>query len=267
MKGLKPVDFKAVAAKGAFVYCYLRHSDSKTAAAYTPYYVGLAQVARRPFGHHGQVPVPADKCLVRVLKSGLTLKEAEAWEQFYIFWFGRELDGGILLNQKLGGEAGGCGNKMTAEWVANHCARMKGNQHTKGRKLSAEHKKAISDKNKGQDNTKATAVMIANENKRMAKKYGVTLESWTSLSIRDRKAVYTRYSRGVRGADLFVDASEGRVQRAADTKKAKTAQRYGIPEEYITRFVGTSDRIRSRIRARFNAGRTGYALIEGIEWA
>ena len=44
MKTLKPVDFKAVAAKGAFVYCYLRSKNSKTAKAGSPYYIGLSLI-------------------------------------------------------------------------------------------------------------------------------------------------------------------------------------------------------------------------------
>ena len=45
---LQPVDFKAVAAKGAYVYCYLREHDR------TPYYVGISENknGRRPYELH-----------------------------------------------------------------------------------------------------------------------------------------------------------------------------------------------------------------------
>lgn len=99
------VDFKAVAAKGCFVYCYLREKDSKTACAGTPYYIGFASRARRPFERH-DVPIPPRKSgRVRVLKSGLSEFDAYKWEIFFIERYGRkDLRTGILLNKTGGGE-------------------------------------------------------------------------------------------------------------------------------------------------------------------
>jgi len=99
---LQPVDFKAVAAKGCYVYCYLRHRDSKIAHAGSPYYVGIAcgsQRHRCPFRHHSSCPIPFDRSLVRVLRSGLSVEEAKRWEIFFIAWYGRKSEGGILLNR------------------------------------------------------------------------------------------------------------------------------------------------------------------------
>ena len=94
---LTPVDFKAVAAKGAYVYCYLREDD------FTPYYVGVATRHTRPFDRH-HCALPAYDALVRVLDEGMTREEACKREIFFIARYGRKKDGGILVNQNKGGE-------------------------------------------------------------------------------------------------------------------------------------------------------------------
>jgi hypothetical protein len=103
---LKPVDFKAVAAKGCFVYCYLSEAGD-------PYYIGMATNAERPYQRHA-CPLPAYNALVRVMRSGMTREQAADWERFYIARFGRRQDGGLLMNQNLGGE-GNWGYKHTEE--------------------------------------------------------------------------------------------------------------------------------------------------------
>jgi hypothetical protein len=105
MKTLAPVDFKAVAAQGCFVYCYLRAKGSKTAKAGTPYYIGIAKRARRPFEKHDSCSVPNDSAHVRLMRSGLGWEEACRWEQLYVKRFGRKCFGaGILLNRTDGGD-------------------------------------------------------------------------------------------------------------------------------------------------------------------
>ena len=42
---LTPVDFKAVAAKGCIVYCYLRSQDDENGKKFSPYYVGVSLTA------------------------------------------------------------------------------------------------------------------------------------------------------------------------------------------------------------------------------
>ena len=97
MKTLAPVDFKAVAAQGCFVYCYLRADGS-------PYYVGIAKKASRPQERHNWRP-PSCPCRIRVLRSGLSWSEAQQWERFYIARYGRKDTGtGILRNLTDGGE-------------------------------------------------------------------------------------------------------------------------------------------------------------------
>jgi hypothetical protein len=105
MKTLAPVDFKAVAAEGCFVYCYLRSKDSATAKQGTPYYVGISKRARRPIEPHDSCPVPADRKFIRLMRSELTWEQACEWERIYIKRYGRKCLGtGILRNQNDGGE-------------------------------------------------------------------------------------------------------------------------------------------------------------------
>ena len=96
---LTAIDFKAVAAKGAYVYCYLRSSN------FTPYYVGVATRHDRPTSKSHSINVPAEKTLIRVLQLGLTRDDAIKWEIFYIAHYGRIDNGtGILRNLTNGGE-------------------------------------------------------------------------------------------------------------------------------------------------------------------
>ena len=106
---LQPVDFKAVAAKGCFVYAYLREHDL------SPYYIGYSERAVRPFESHN-VKVPTDSCRIRVMRSGLSQKAALDWEKFFIFWYGRIDEGtGILRNQNPGGSGGSMGAAVNAK--------------------------------------------------------------------------------------------------------------------------------------------------------
>ena len=100
IENLKAPKFKAVAAKGAFVYCYLRTKDL------TPYYVGVAAGTDpyRPIGKHN-VAVPKDRKRIQILDSGLTFEEALEIEIFYIAKYGRkDIGTGILRNRTDGGE-------------------------------------------------------------------------------------------------------------------------------------------------------------------
>jgi len=108
LQQLQPVDFKAVAEHGAFVYCYLRSTDL------TPYYVGMASISVRPFQRHS-CNIPANCSLIRVLRSGLSWDEALQWEMTFIRHYGRKDTGtGILRNLTDGGE-GVLGMIHTAE--------------------------------------------------------------------------------------------------------------------------------------------------------
>ena len=155
MTSLKPVDFKAVAAKGAYVYCYLREDGS-------PYYVGIASQgqSKRPFQKHSyNAHTPTDQARVRLMRSGLTFDEAKNWEIFYIARFGRkDLETGILRNQTDGGE----GNLNPSEET-----RFAIGSARRGVAVSDSTKALISNASSQQSN-KSTAAMIAANAARMA---------------------------------------------------------------------------------------------------
>ena len=94
---LQPVDFKAVAAKGCFVYCYLREHDL------TPYYIGIASRSSRPLDPHS-CKLPAYNALIRCMRTGLSRESAIEWERFYIARYGQSNRGGLLRNMTDGGD-------------------------------------------------------------------------------------------------------------------------------------------------------------------
>jgi hypothetical protein len=134
---LKPVDFKAVAKHGCFVYCYLDENLK-------PYYIGIGTRWNRPFtAHTCQIP-PAERIVL--LRSGLTKPEAVDWEEFYIARYGRKQDGGILENKAKRGANKGCNFQRSDEYKAKLSAALKGRNH------SAETRARISAAKKGINN-------------------------------------------------------------------------------------------------------------------
>ena len=214
VQALAPVDFNSVAAKGCFVYCYLRAKDSATAKAGTPFYVGFASNAKRPTQTRNHLTgVPADHRLIRVLKKGLTKEEAFAYERFYIARYGRKQDGGILANQSLGGD-GNTGWRHDQKTKAIISQTFKGRPKTaehslkisealKGKPKSETHRAKMSIARKGCKGAKHTAaskakISLGNKGKKRtpeqckahgrrisemaAARYGLTYEQYTSLS-------------------------------------------------------------------------------------
>ena len=148
MTTLKPVDFNAVSAKGAYVYCYLREDGS-------PYYIGIATSPYRPMQktHSCRVPEGDQLWRIRVMQSGLTWEEAQRWERFYIFKFGRkDINTGILRNLTDGGEG------------------------VSGRKLPQKTIDLIAKK------SKTTQLQKAN-------RFGLDVDTWGELSVAQRAAV------------------------------------------------------------------------------
>ena len=147
MKTLAPVDFKAVAAKGCFVYCYLRVDGS-------PYYIGIAKKASRPKDRHIWLP-PSCPGRIRVLRMGLSWAEAQEWERFYIARYGRkDIGTGILRNLTDGGEGSAGRVRSEAERkVISEKAKARQNDpewrrknpSRKGFVLSAETRQKLSD--------------------------------------------------------------------------------------------------------------------------
>ena len=227
---LTPIDFKAVAAKGWYVYCYLRHKDSKTAKAFSPYYIGIGSSRiRARWGPHGKTPIPANHALIRVIRSGLTKDTAGEWEKFYINYYGRKMDGGILVNQRLGGSTGGYG------WKASVDTKAKMSAAHKGMKFSAEHRARLSKAAAGKDMTLSihnpesqakaalsrTGRIVADSTceaislgkaERKAAVVGLTATEWMALGDeKARVAYFSRYQAGFRDAALLCCDSTIRI--------------------------------------------------------
>jgi hypothetical protein len=86
-----------------YVYKYLREKDSNTASAGTPYYIGKGKGNRIKSKH--SVYVPKNDCLIEIVSSGLSERDAHILECELIQQYGRkDLGTGILHNRTDGGE-------------------------------------------------------------------------------------------------------------------------------------------------------------------
>jgi len=204
---LKPVDFKAVAAQGCFVYAYLRCKDGKHGKKFTPYYVGISTAVTqhnrrwRPFSSHPGHHIPADVAFVRVLKSGLTKSEAERWEMLFIDHYQRAVDGGMLHNKNNGGGSN-TGFKHSLERRLQVSEQMKGNQNTKGRKLDSWHVEILRQNGKALDHAAGGRANGLKRAKEAAVKYGITVDTFLAFDKKARAAICSRFKRGKRGTEL-----------------------------------------------------------------
>jgi hypothetical protein len=85
-----------------YVYAYLRSSDSNTAKAGTPYYIGKG-CGNRAWAKHSNVSKPKDITKIVILESNLSEIGSLAIERRLISWWGKKNDNGILLNKTDGG--------------------------------------------------------------------------------------------------------------------------------------------------------------------
>lgn len=238
MKTLAPVDFKAVVAKGCFVYCYLRKSD------WTPYYVGIASVARRPTDPHS-VKVPTERERIRVMRSGLTWEEACEWEVFYIAKYGLKRDGtGILRNLNLGGE-GNKGFVHSEETKRQFSEDRKGKKRTTAQKeamsavaqvahntpsAKAAHARASAARPRSEEERAKTAASLRLRHLEKLAALGHTEESWAELK-KQEKAAKRKQRNEERKAALSPE--EVAAKKAEHGRKISLAQRkrYENPAE------------------------------------
>ena len=118
-----------------YTYAYLREDK-------TPYYIGKG-TGQRAYQKDGRHIPPKDKSRILILKYFANEADAFKHEVYMISVFGRKDNGtGILINLTDGGE-GGTGWKPTQEQID------KSANARRGRKASPEHRKAISEGQKG----------------------------------------------------------------------------------------------------------------------
>jgi hypothetical protein len=255
---LKPVDFKAVAAKGCIVYCYLRSKDDKNGKKFSPYYIGIS---KRPKNRHYRIfekhncEVPSDKLFARILRVG-SEEECYQWESLYVARYGLIKDGGILENSSKGGQHGAQGHTQSASFRKSLSRRMNSYGSEFWDKVSWSNKLTQTEKD--------------------AKTLGVKPARWAALSKADRAAVrYFISAHPEVSATQYLNGDyvkkhrteEGKekqrelANRGALKKRKASAEAFGIP---FSVYEKLSLKGRNTAKARFKRGKRGAELTAGL---
>jgi len=107
-----------------YIYAYLRQDGS-------PYYIGMGKGRRaweRKAHNRHNIAVPPDRERIVIMENNLTQIGAVALERFYIRWYGKKTEGGILRNVADGGATGCSGYKFSEEQL-----RKRGETISKGK--------------------------------------------------------------------------------------------------------------------------------------
>lgn len=255
---LQPVDFYAAAKRGAFVYCYLRAAD------HSPYYVGVATRGDRPTSKQHSFHIPADRALIRILRSGLSRDDATRWEIFYIAHYGRvDLGTGILRNLTDGGD-GVVGRPWT------DAERLAAAERMRGRTASAATRQRMSDAQRGLTSpakraagarralADATAWAVAN---------GVDTDRYLALTYVERDTFRKRLGLGYDMDFAFNGLGDNATvlagrELAGEKQKRSAAARYGIDADLYLSFT---DKQRQKIACRYSDGMRGEQLIQHLD--
>lgn len=267
------------------VYCYLRHKDSKNGKAGSPYYVGLASDATRPYGKHEwtdstgrkrRVPVPQNECLVRILDVLETREEAADREAFFVTRYGRRfVDAcGILLNRLAGGDNGGYGNRVPKRRRLNW-QRIRDAADSAGvpvevwLEVPGNQKAAFNAHRRRYPDQPITLdvflseVYNSYEESRLRlgwKEVGATEEEWNLLNKRQRTTALNRHDRGQAWnqdsrQNPPRELVETRIQNSARTRLVRGARSLGMPLE-VYQSLSNKTRYEIKVWLEKNPGKT-----------
>ena len=142
--------------KGYYVYAYIRENG-------IPYYIGKGKHNRAYVIHKRKDGVkinPPNRERIIICEQNLTATGAAAIERRLIRWYGRKIDGGVLVNMTMGGDGGGVlGHTMSIE------QREKLRQINLGKKKSPESIEKTASKNRGKKRSDETRQRISESQK------------------------------------------------------------------------------------------------------
>lgn len=244
------VNYKEVADKGWFVYCYLRVSN------WTPYYIGISSTAHRPTAKNHTCVVPKNPVRIRMMRSGLTEEEAKEWEMFYIAHYGRkDIGTGILRNLTDGGEGRTGGPDMI------RAAAKYGFEFNEWQAFSPTRRAAIAARWKAGERGDALRTDENILDFKAAEKLGISLERLHALSEEERALAHQRFGNGVRGEELFAPPVEPEQRGAlsGEVRANDAAEKYGVTR---AEFDSWSQERKCVVATRYAAGHRGASLLD-----